>query len=407
MTVTARGTGLAVAGVALLAAGFGLGYAELALLGGAALAALLCATAHAARRPRLEVRRVAEPDRVTRGEASTITLTVHNAGRLTASLVAYDRCGHDRVAVPLLRLRPGRDAVVRYPVPTERRGVVDLGPLRLTRTDPLGLVTVTLAYGEAIRVWVRPRRHPLTAVPAGVSPSLDGRVDRVPHNGITFAALREYVVGDELRHVHWRTSARVGHLMVREHLDTSLPRIAVLLDDRATSWPGATGSPGSGPTADGFEAACEAAASIVAAAVREDLAVTLHLVSAADAGGPVERSVAPAPAGPLLDRLAEATLAGPVPRPATEACASGRRALADAAARLRQHRVGDTLVYLTGAGGLADLAPVSALRGAYSTVVACALGVDGPAPPTAHGVLVLTAVDGPGFAAAWNRIRAW
>lgn len=406
MTVTARGTGLAVAGIALLAAGFGLGYAELALLGGAALAALLCAAAHAARRPRLDVRRIAEPDRVTRGEASTVTLTVHNAGRLAASLVAYDRCGGDRVAVPLLRLRPGRDAVVRYPVPTHRRGVVDLGPLRLTRTDPLGLVTVTLAYGEAIRVWVRPRRHPIAAVPAGVSPSLDGRVDRVPHGSITFAALREYVVGDELRHVHWRTSARVGHLMVREHLDTSLPRIAVLLDDRAASWPGAADGPGS--TSDGFEAACEAAASIGAAAVREDLAVTLHLVSAADGADPVERSMAGSTtAGPLLDRLAEATLTGPVPRSATEASTSQRRALADATARLRQHRVGDTLVYLTGAGGLADLALVAALRGAYPTVVVCVLGADGPVPPTAHGVLVLTAVDGPGFAAAWDRIRAW
>ncbi|MBX6722794.1 MAG: DUF58 domain-containing protein, partial [Dactylosporangium sp.] len=375
-------------------------------LGGAALAALLCATAHAARRPRLDVRRVAEPDRVTRGEASTVTLTVHNTGRLTTSLVAYDRCGGDRVAVPLLRLRPGRDAVVRYPVPTHRRGVVDLGPLRLTRTDPLGLVTVTLAYGEAIRVWVRPRRHPLAAVPTGVSPSLDGRIDRVPHGSITFAALREYVVGDELRHVHWRTSARIGRLMVREHLDTSLPRIAVLLDDRAASWPGA--ADGSGPTTDGFEAACEAAASIVAAAAREDLAVTLHLVSAAENGGPVEPSVGGfASAGPLLDRLAEATLTGPVPRSATETSTSESRALADATARLRQHRVGDTLVYLTGAGGLADLAPVAALRGAYPTVVACVLGTDGPVPPTAHGVLVLTAADGRGFAAAWDRIRAW
>src|SRR5690606_6368709 len=144
MRVTARGVGLACAGILLLAAGFGLGYAELALLGGAALAAVVCAVGYAAWRPRLDVRRVAEPDRVTRGEASRVTLTVHNAGRVTVTLLAYDRCGEDRVAVPLLRLRPGRDTVVGYPVPTNRRGVVDLGPLRVTRADPLGLVTVTL-----------------------------------------------------------------------------------------------------------------------------------------------------------------------------------------------------------------------------------------------------------------------
>src|SRR5690606_10667425 len=288
----------------------------------------------------------------------------------------------NRVAVPLLRLRPGRDTVVGYPVPTNRRGVVDLGPLRVTRADPLGLVTVTLTYGAAVRVWVRPRRHPLSAVPAGVSPSLDGRVDRVPHGSITFAALREYVVGDELRHVHWRTSARVGQLMVREHLDTSLPRIAVLLDNRSGSWPGATMTrTGSGATAEGFEAACEAAASIVAAAVREDLTVTLHLVGAADADDSVRRGVRGAvPAGPRLDRLAEATLTSPAPQPTTGAATSDSHALVEATARLRQHRVGDTLVYLTGSGGLADLGPVAALRGAYPTVLVCALGGDGPAP---------------------------
>ncbi len=82
-------------------------------------------------------------------------------------------------------------------------------------------------------VWVHPRIHPLTAVPGGAARSLDGRVDRVPHGTITFDSLREYVVGDELRRVHWRTSARVGELMVREQLDTSLPRLVVLLDDRA------------------------------------------------------------------------------------------------------------------------------------------------------------------------------
>jgi uncharacterized protein (DUF58 family) len=77
----------------------------------------------------------------------------------------------------------------------------------------------------------------MQAVPAGISRSLDGRLDRVPHGAITFDTLREYVIGDELRHVHWRTSARVGELMVREHVDTSPARIVVLLDDRIESWP--------------------------------------------------------------------------------------------------------------------------------------------------------------------------
>src|SRR6185295_17135875 len=122
--------------------------------------------------------------------------------------------------------------------------------------DPLALVSAVRRYGGAVRVWVRPRVHPIAAVPVGLSRSMDGRVDRVPHGSITFAALREYVVGDDLRRVHWRTSARVGELMVREHVDTSLPRVVILLDDRA----GAHVPDVSGEST--FEAACEAAASV-------------------------------------------------------------------------------------------------------------------------------------------------
>ena len=136
--------------------------------------------------------------------------------------------------------------------------------------------------------------------------SLDGRVDRVPHGTITFDSLREYVVGDELRRVHWRTSAKVGELMVREQLDTSLPRLVVLLDDRAAAHP----ARGDG-VAETFESACEAAASIVAAAVREDLPVTLLLVA-----GDRRRRTGSAPCAPAA-RPARRGRPGRRPAPAT------------------------------------------------------------------------------------------
>ncbi len=388
---TTRGTGLLVAAAAMLAAGFWAGYPELTVLGAAGVIATVTAIAHTAWQPRLGVARVADPDRVPRGDPSMVTLTVTNNSRLrSATLVAEDRCGSHAVPVPVLRLRPRRDTAATYPVPTDRRGVVPIGPLRVTRRDPLGLAGMSRSQGGTAQVWVYPRIHPLTAVPAGVARSMDGRLDRVPHGSITFDSLREYVVGDELRRVHWRTTARVGELMVREHLDTSLPRIVVLLDDRAASH----------PDPDTFESACEAAASVVAAAVREDLAVTLHLASgrAAGTGGraaAVSRSATATAGGSrdFLDLLAEATLH------------SGAE-LDTAARRLRQQRLGDTLVYLTGPAGREDLGQIGALRGAYPSVV---VGVFGAAEPTkaGAGLVVLDAEDGAAFAAGWDGVRAW
>jgi uncharacterized protein (DUF58 family) len=336
-----------------------------------------CGAVFAVWRPGLGVERVVDPDRVARGEPAQLTLTVRNTSRLrAANLVAADRCGANTVPVPLLRLRPGRDTTVTYPVPTDRRGIVPVGPLRVTRTDPLAVLTLSRSYGGTTTVWVHPRIHVLRAVPAGMARSLDGRVDKVPHGTITFDSLREYVVGDELRRVHWRSSAKVGELMVREQLDTSEPTIIVLLDDRAGAHPDQRDG-----TADSFEACCEAAASIVAAAVREDLPVALHLVSG------------PAP-GPFLDVLT----------------AAGLRAgdLTQTLRSLRQNRLGDTLVYLTGPGGRDDLGAVSALRGAYPVVIAGLVGDRDAAPVSAGaGLIVIEAEDGEQFAGAWDGVRGW
>ncbi|MBM0235445.1 DUF58 domain-containing protein, partial [Micromonospora sp. STR1_7] len=338
MGITARGVGLLVAAVVLLGVGFRFAYPELTLIGAAAGAAVGYAALVAAWRPRLTVTRRAEPDRVARGEPASMTLTVRNTGRLrSANLLAEDRCGERTVPVPLLRVRPGRDTEVRYEVPTHRRGVVPVGPLRVTRRDPLGLVALARPYGATAPVWVHPRVHPLTAVPTGAGRSLDGRVDGVPHGSITFDSLREYVVGDELRRVHWRTSARVGELMVRENVDTSLPRLVVLLDNRAVAHPQRVNG-----VAESFESACEAAASVVTAAHGADLPVLLLLVAGEPASS--ER-------GQRSDEEADAGAAlGPLDRLAAAELSDDGDALRAATTRLRQDRLGDTLIVLTGPG---------------------------------------------------------
>ncbi|WP_117215375.1 DUF58 domain-containing protein [Allorhizocola rhizosphaerae] len=388
MLVTLRGWGVAAAGAVLLGSGFLFGYPELAVLGAIALTALLVALLHAALRPELSVKRAVDPDRVERGDSSRVTLTIRNTGRFgAATLLANDRCGTQTVPVPLLRLRRGKQTDVSYPVPTHRRGVVAVGPLQLTRRDPLGLVSFTRGQGDTGQIWVYPKAHLMQSVPAGISRSLDGRLDRVPHGAITFDALREYVIGDELRHVHWRTSAKVGELMVREHVDTSLPRLVVLLDDRLGSWPRFDGI-----TCDEFESACEAAASIVSAAMRDDLTITLQLVSGGAASSGRVRGMARG----LLDLLAEADLAS-----------RDAEALVTATNRLRQHRPGDTLIYLTGTGGHADLALVTGLRGPFPAVAVGMLGPRVPNEPESLGVLMLRAEDGPEFASVWDGVTRW
>lgn len=375
MTLTARGAGVLAGALALLVAAGWFGYPELAAVGAAGVLAVAVSVAVGLVRPRLEVVRTADPERVMRGESCRVTLAVRNTRGLgTLTVVGTDRCGARSVPIPLVRLRPGTATEVSYPVPTARRGLIQLGPLRVGRRDPFGLARVQRPFGGTGQVWVYPFLHPIRAVPAGHSRSLDGLVEKVPHGSVAFDALREYVPGDELRNVHWRTSARIGQLMVRERLDTSRPRLVVLLDDRAPVHRG-----------ESFEDACEGAASVVAAALREGLAV--HLLTT----GGTSLPVAPGTHA-YLDLLAEAHVAPD---------AGAGRGLHGIVERARHQAAGDTLVCLTGRVAGGDLAALAALRGSYSAVVVAAFGAqdlafEGVAFP------VLAARDGADFARLWE-----
>lgn len=383
--MTARGWALLVAGPLLVAVGYLCGYPELVVLGVAAVGSCGAAGCFVVLRPRLRVSRGVDSDRVTRGEPSIVYLTVSNGNRWReVSVVATDQCGDRAVDVAVLHLRRGQQTATSYPVPTHRRGVIDIGPLRIVRVDPLGLATASRTYGHTSRVWVHPVAHPLRAVPAGVARSLEGRVDKVPRGHGSFDSLREYVIGDDLRNVHWRTSARVGALMVRERTDTSLPVMVIVLDDRAAVH-----------TPESFEESCDAAASIVTAALQEGLGVRLRLVSGAEMAGKGAQVAGKGGRDAFLDLLAEATLqpAAIDTQPAVE--------------RLRVGRLGDTLIYLTGPAGASDIPQIAALRDAYPVVVAGVLGESTAAPVAAPGMLVLAAATAQEFAAAWDGVGRW
>ncbi|MEV0136554.1 DUF58 domain-containing protein [Dactylosporangium sp. NPDC050688] len=359
----------------LLILGLAAGYRELGAVAGAGLLAVLLAACWTGLPPRLEVDRRMEPQRVGRGDFCRALIDLHTASRRTRTLSVTDRisgpAGVRIMGVPPIRVRGGVPARTGYELPTDRRGLLTVGPVRVARRDLFGLCGVDRAIGGTAQLLVRPRWHPLRGVPTGVSRSLDGVADTALHGSITFHTLREYQIGDDLRQVHWRTSARIGALMVREHIDTALPALLLLVDDRAESYV-------DDPSA--VEEAIEAAASILVASGRDGLPVVLRLASGASAA---TSSVAAAGAG--LDLLAQVQLVAGVDLPTT----------------LRLHRAeqpGETLVFVTGPA--TDLRAVLAVRNEYAQVVVVILGATA-APPPAEVTVVLAATAAE-FAHHWN-----
>ncbi len=172
------------------------------------------------------------------------------------------------------------------PVPTHRRGPVSLGPWVLERVDPWGLMHRRVGEVEGVALLVVPRVRPvsLAALPSALA-DFGGSAEM---GTTTFATLREYVIGDELRHVHWRSSAKTGKLMMRQYVDVTRPRITLVLvaEERAYT------------SADEFEEAVDFIASLAAVASSSGLDVEVVTTSGERASHGGGRSTA------VLDLLA-------------------------------------------------------------------------------------------------------
>lgn len=381
MRLTPLGRGVLAGAVLLLVAGWRLGWVELTVLGSGCAAALAVSLLWVAAQPRLQVSREVTPNRVPRGSPALGVLRVGNPDRRPSPrLTAVERVGAAERLIEVPRLAPGKRRTVTYRLPTERRGVIEIGPLLLTRTDPFGLLRRGQRRDERATLFVHPATQPIAPLPSGQSLHLEGpTADTAPNGSITFHALRAYVIGDDLRHIHWRSSARLGTLMVRQHVDASLPHSTVVLDTRADRY-------AHDPAGESFEVAVDVAASIVAAATRHSFPVRLLTTG----GLVLEANGGRADTARFLDELA--TVA-----------AGNAGSLAAAVQQARQRRVRGSLAVVTGLADSADLALLAPLQRRFDRVVVVRVGPPGTLPPAAlPAAISIDAADLMSFSAAWH-----
>jgi uncharacterized protein (DUF58 family) len=222
----------------------------------------LLAAAYVGRsRYKLACTRSLQPHRVPVGASARVVLRLQNMSRLpTGTLLLEDRLPYalgSRPRVVLERLGAHQASSVGYTVRADIRGRYEVGPLVVRLTDPFGLCELTRSFPSVDKLTVIPQVVPLPTVRlageyAGTGES---RARSVAVHGEDDAATREYRHGDDLRRVHWRSTARTGELMVRREEQPWESRATVVLDTRAHA------HRGEGPTAS-FEWAVSAAASI-------------------------------------------------------------------------------------------------------------------------------------------------
>ncbi|MER7003457.1 DUF58 domain-containing protein [Dactylosporangium sp. NPDC000555] len=302
--LTTRGRSFLAAAAAALLAALILGERDLLRVAILLAALPLLSAAYVGRtRYRLSCNRTLDPHRVQVGASARVILRLQNLSRLpTGTMLLEDRLPYalgSRPRLVLEKLGAQQASSVAYTVRADVRGRYEVGPLVVRLTDPFGLCELTRAFPSVDRLTVIPQVVPLPSVRlagefAGTGES---RARSVAVHGEDDAATREYRYGDDLRRVHWRSTARTGELMVRREEQPWESRATVVLDTRAAA------HRGEGPTAS-FEWAVSAAASI--AVHLRHAGYKMRLVT--DAGVDVDASEIDGD-GPLLDQLADVRLA--------------------------------------------------------------------------------------------------
>ncbi|MEH3090219.1 MAG: DUF58 domain-containing protein [Microbacterium arborescens] len=129
--------------------------------------------------------------------------------------------GSGRGEFDVPRLAPEATHEELFAIPTSARGVLAVGPVSVLRGDPLGLFERSSDRRQAVDLFVHPRTVPLEGLSLGRLRDLEGLPSsHLARDDVSFHALREYQPGDDLRHVHWKSTARVGELMMRQYEET-------------------------------------------------------------------------------------------------------------------------------------------------------------------------------------------
>ncbi|MRX42776.1 DUF58 domain-containing protein [Agromyces sp. Q22] len=259
--VTPLGWGVLAASVVALVLGYGLGWLELAILGWGAVVALAAASAWLVGRGAGAIELTLPVPRVAVGESAEARLVAHNPGRRRFSGARIEIPVGRRVVSRFVPALPrGGTFDERVAIPTERRGVVEVGPVRTVRADPVGLMRREIVWSDVRMLHVHPRTIAVSALSTGFLRDLEGSPTRdLTASDIAFHALREYQPGDDRRYIHWRSSAKTGTFMVRQFEETRRSRLMVLLDLAADAY----------EDEEDFELAVSVAASIGARAIRD------------------------------------------------------------------------------------------------------------------------------------------
>jgi uncharacterized protein (DUF58 family) len=261
---TTRGWSIGVIGLILWLGGRAYGSRPLEQVGFALVAMLFVAVGVVRLgRHELHVSRRVTPERARAGRPVRVTLHFHNRGAGSAPLLLMEdrvpRGVSGRARFTLSGIEPGGKRETSYQLRPQARGRYAVGPLTVTIVDPFGLARSRSATAPETVFLVHPQTESL-ALPRDLGERRTAASSALKQptgaRGEDFYTLREYAQGDDLRKIHWPSTAKQGKYMIRQEETPWHTRSTIVLDDRRSAHEGLGES-------SSFERSIQAAASLL------------------------------------------------------------------------------------------------------------------------------------------------
>ncbi|GGS54327.1 DUF58 domain-containing protein [Actinokineospora fastidiosa] len=274
--VTPLGRLVVAAGPVLWVVGAVLGWDELVVLGAAVCLLAAVCLVWLIGRTEAQAQVVLRGDHVVAGSVGAggaLRVTAPRGSRLAVRLELA--LGGGTRSWRIGALSSGQVVDLDFDIATDRRGVIAIGPAVVVRDDPFGLFRRAKSWEQVRELFVHPVTAPLGPLGAGMIRDLEGyETPNLSPSDLAFHTLREYVPGDDYRHVHWGASAKLAataapgeqaRFLVRQYLDTRRARLVVCLD----------ADPAAYRSEVDFETAVSVAGSLAKRAVADEVSLTV------------------------------------------------------------------------------------------------------------------------------------
>jgi len=210
-------------------------------------------------------------DHLVAGEQTSAPISITNtSNRLQLPGVLEVKIGDGVEEFPIPLLRAGDTKFIDYEIPAQRRGVLKLGPITTVRTDPLAALRRENHLVEEREIFVHPQTRQLPRTREGILRDLEGDpTSSIVDSDMSFHSVREYVVGDNPKHIHWKLTAKLGQagkFMLRQYEESRRSKMVVILAANSSEYRAGT---------DEFEIAVSAAGSLGISAIRDQRKISV------------------------------------------------------------------------------------------------------------------------------------